>query len=308
MVNRYQGVDPVLTDISLGYQNPSYIAGLLLPTVKVAKQSGKHFVYDKGMFRAETALRGPGARSKEVTHNLTTGLTYYCEDHALKEFVPDEDVDNAVEGVDPYADATENVTEKLLVEKEIEAASILTNSSVITQYSALSGTSQWDNSNSDPIVAVRTAANTIRGSVMVKPNTLMLSQSVRDKLIDHPAIIDRFKFVQGGIITDEMLARAFDVERVIIGAAQKNSAVEGQTDSMADIWGKNALLTYINPRLGQKIVTLGVTYQWKQKQVERLNGTDERDRRGQYVRVGDDYRDAELVAAGAAYLFQTAIA
>jgi hypothetical protein len=306
--NRYQGVDPVLTDISLGYQNADYIAGLLLPTVPVAKQSGKHFVYDKGRFRSEEARRGAGARSKEVTHSLTTGLTYFCEDHALKEFVADEDADNAVAGVDPYVDATENVTEKLLVDKEIEAAAMLTSNSIITQYSALSGTSQWSDSNSDPIIAIREAGNTIRSSIMKKPNTLMLSQSVRDKLIDHPAIIERFRYVQGGIITDEMLARAFDVERVIIGATQKNSSVESQSDSMTDIWGKNALLAYINQRLGQKIVTLGVTYQWKNKTVERLNGTDERDRRGQFVRVGDDYRDAELVAAGSAYLFQTAIA
>jgi len=306
--NRYQGVDPVLTDISLGYTNEAYIADLLLPSLPVKLQSGKHFVYDKGKFRAEEARRGSGARSKEVTHSITTGLTYFCEDHALKEFVANEDVENAPVGVDPYSDATENVTEKLMVDKEVEAATLLTDNSVITQYSALSGTSQWNDSNSDPITAIRAAAQTVHSAVMQKPNTLMLGKQVRDKLLDHPAIIERIKYSQLGTATDELLARLFDVDRVIVGAAEKNGSVEGQADSMSYIWGKNALLAYINPRRGQKMVTLGVTYQWKSRTVERLNGTDERDRRGQFVRVGDDYRDAELVSAECAYLFQTAVA
>jgi len=308
MANRYQGTDPILTDVSLGYKNAAYIADLLLPTLPVKHQSGKHFVYDKGMFRSEDAKRGPGARSKEVTHNISTGLTYFCEDHALKEFVADEDVDNAPAGVDPYVDATENVTEKHLVSKEIEAAASLTSTSVITQNTTLSGTSQWSDPNSDPVAAVRTAKQTVRDSIMVDPNTLMLSKKVFDKLVDHPAIVERVKYSQLGVLNVDLLARFFDVERVIIGAAQKNGSVEGQADSMSDIWGKDALLAFINPRLGQKTVSLGVTYQWKSRTTERLNGTDERDRRGQFIRVGDHYYDQELIAAGAAYLFKAAVA
>jgi hypothetical protein len=259
------------------------------------------------MFRSEDSKRGQGARSKEVTHNISTGLTYFCEDHALKEFVADEDVDGAPAGVDPYVDATENVTEKLLVSREIETAALLTSTSVITQNTTLSGTSQWSDPNSNPVAAIRGAKKTVRDSIMVDPNTLMISKNVFDKLVDHPAIVERVKYSQLGILTADLLARFFDVDRVIIGAAKKNTSVEGQADSMSDIWGNDALLAYINPRLGKKTVTLGVTYQWKQRTTERLNGTDERDRRGQFVRVGDHYYDEQLIAAGAAYLFKDAV-
>lgn len=308
MANRYQGTDPILTDISLGFKNAAYIADLLLPTLPVKHQSGKHFVYDKGMFRSEDAKRGPGARSKEVTHSISTGLTYFCEDHALKEFVADEDVDNAPAGVDPYVDATQNVTERHFVSREIEAAAMLTSTGVITQNATLSGTSQWSDSNSDPKKAIKDAAETIRDSIMVDPNTLVLSKKVFNELADHPALVERVKYSQLGILTADLLARFFEVDRVIIGAAKKNASKEGQADSMSDIWGKDALLAYINPRLGQKTVSLGVTYQWKSRTTERLNGTDERDRRGQFIRVGDHYYDQELIAAGAAYLFKDAVA
>ena len=308
MTNKYHPVDPVLTDISLGYQNEEYIAEILLPSVPVALQSGKHFVYDKGKFRSEDSKRGSGARSKEVTHGLTTGLTFYCEDHALKEFVADEDVRLAPAGVDPYVDATENVTEKLFVEREVEAATILTDTAVMTQNTTLTGTDQWNDSNSDPIEDIKTGKATVHSSIFKDPNTLLLGKEVYEKLLDHPAIIERIKHSQLGVASAELLARVFGVDRVIIGAAGKNTAVEGQTDSMSYIWGKNAVLAYISQRLGQKVVSLGVTYQWNTRKTERLNGTDERDRRGQFVRVGDHYYDQELIAASAGYLIKTAIA
>jgi hypothetical protein len=308
MTNRYEGVDPLLTEISLGYKNEAYIADLLLPTVPVKLQSGKHFIYDKGHFRSEASKRGAGARSREVTHNITVGLPYFCEDHSLKEFVTDEDVNNAPAGVDPYIDATENVTDKLLIDREQTAAALLTNTSNISQNSALSGTSQWsDYTNSNPIEAIRAAKTTIHGEIFVDPNVLMLSKPVYDKLIDHPLIIDRIKYSQLGVATNELLARILDVEKVIVGAAGQNTSVEGQADNMSYIWGDNALLMYVSPRIGQKIVTTGITYQWGVRTTERLNGVDERDRRGQFIRVGDDYRDQELIAPQAAYLFTNVV-
>jgi hypothetical protein len=309
MTNRYQGVDPILSQVSIGYQNSAYIADQLFPTVGVKKQSGKHFIYDKGAFRAEDTGRGPGARSKEVTHNLTTGLPYFAEDHALKEFVADEDVDNAAEGVDPYVDATVNVTEKLFIGKEIELATALTDTAVMTQNDTLSGTDQWsDYDNSDPVADIRAAKQAIHQNIHIDANTLVLGKQVVDKLVDHPAIIERVKYSQLGILNTDLLARFFDVERVIVGAAGKNTAKEGQTDSMSYIWGKHAILAYINPRVGQKSITLGTTYRWKTRVTERLNGTDERDRRGQFIRVGDDYYDQKLVAAEAGYLLKNVVA
>lgn len=308
MTNRYQGVDPVLTDLSLAYQNEAYVAEEMFKPLPVKLQSGKHFVYDKGNFRSNDLKRGPGARSKEVTHNISTGLAYVCEDHAAKEFVPDEDVDNAADGVDPYADATDTVTEMLKISREVEAAAALTATATMTQNTTGSGTSLWNDSNSDPIAAIRTAAQTIHSSVMKNPNTLLLGKQVFDKLVDHPAIVERVKYSQLGVLSTDLLARLFNVERILVGAAEKNTSVEGQADTMGYIWGKNAVLAYVNPRLGQKTVTLGVAYKWKDRQVERLNGTDERDRRGQFIRAGDEYYDQEFVTVLAGYLFKDIVA
>jgi hypothetical protein len=307
--NRYLGVDPVLTNVSIGYQNAAYVADQLFPTLPVAKQSGKHFIYDKGRFRINDNLRGTGAASKEVTLSLTTGLPYFCEDHALKQFVPDEDVDNAVPPMDPMVDATENVTEMHMVERENTLATMLTDTAIMTQNTTLSGTSQWsDYSNSDPISNLETGKATIHEEIFVDPNVLILGKQAWDKLKHHPAFLERIKYTQKGVVGPDLLASLIGVDRVIIAAAGKNSAAEGQTDNMAYIWGKHAILAYINPRVGQKMVTLGLTYQWKTRKVEKMRGSNEEDRKGTYVRVGDHYYDMNLVSAAAGYLVKNAVA
>ncbi len=311
MANKYLGVDPMLTNVAIGYTNDQYIADLVMPTFAVSKQSGKHFVYDKSRFRApkNNAKRGTGSPSDETTLTFTTGNAYYCEDHALKHFVADEDVDNAITPTDPYQDATEFLSEQHLISKEIEVATALTDTGTMTSNTTLAGTSQWsDFSNSNPISDIRTGMQTIHSSIYKNPNTLILGKQVFDKIVDHPAFTERVKYSQLGVMTTDLLARIVGVERVIIAAAGKNTAKEGQTDSMSYIWGKNAILAYVAPRIAPKMVTLGLNYTWKQMQVERLRGSNEQDRKGTYIRLGDNYYDENIVAATAGYLIKNAVA
>ncbi len=145
--------------------------------------------------RGNSAKRATGAPSDEVNLSLTTGLTYFCEDHALKQFVSDEDVANAITPTSPVVDATENVTEKHLISREIEIAASLTSTAVMTQNTTLSGVSQWsDYTNSDPIGNVRTGMQTVHSAIHLNPNTLLLGKQVYDKLIDHPAFLERLKY------------------------------------------------------------------------------------------------------------------
>ena len=66
-------------------------------------------------------LKTADAGREHVQRKSPTTSRLVCrtlrKDHAPKEFVADEDVDNAAENVDPYQDAAENVTEKLFAGK-----------------------------------------------------------------------------------------------------------------------------------------------------------------------------------------------
>lgn len=309
MANKYLGVDPMLTNVAIAYENDAYIAEQVFPSLAVKKQSGKHFVYDQGRFRVNDTVRGSGASSNEVTLALTTGTTYFAEDHALKQFVADEDADNAITPTDPYIDATENVTDMLAVAREYELSAMLADTAVLTNNTTLSGTSQWsDYTNSDPFSVIETGKQTIHAAIHKNPNVCILGKQVWDKLKNHPAFLERVKYSQKGVISEDLLASLIGVDKVIVGGAAYTSSAEGQTEATSYIWGKHCILAYVNPRVAPKMITLGLTYTWKTMQIERLRGSDEEDRKGTYVRVGNHYYDQKIVAATAGYLIKNAVA
>lgn len=299
-------VDPALSNVSIKYTNDTFIADMVLPIVKVSKQTGKYYVYDKANLRVDKTNRAAGSAANEIDFGVSPSGTFSCDDHALKGFVVDEVQDQAEAALNPLIDETETVTEKLLLDREVSAAALLTSTSNLTQNTTLSGTSQWsDYSNSDPIGDVRTARTTIHQNTFKKPNTLILGKQVFDMLVEHPAIIERIKYSQLGVVTEEILARVFQVEKVIVGEAGSNTAVEGQTDSLSYVWGKNAIVAYISPVIRLKMLTLGVTFTYSNRIVKRWR---DEDREGTYVRVGNDNYVQKIVAAAAGYLIASAIA
>lgn len=297
-------VDPALSQVSIAYKNEEYIAEQLFPVVSVAKQTGKYYVYDKSNFRRNKTARAIGAKANEVEFGLSTS-PFSCEDHALKEPVPFEILEQADAALNPEVDAAESVTEMLLVDKEIALATSMADTAVITQNVTLSGTDQWsDFDNSDPFDDIRTAINTVQLAIGRRPNTLVLGQTTFNKLADHPDVVDRIKYTNGTAITAEMLAKLFDLEKCIVGKAVYNSANEGQTDSMGYIWGKHAWVAYVPKETRLKQVALGFTITYKQREVEKW---DDGDAKARYVRAHDNYTQ-EFVAAEAAYLIKNAVA
>lgn len=296
--------DPVLSGVSVAYKNENYLAETILPVFPVSKQFGTFYRYDKSAFRRAKALRAPGGKANEVGFGLTTD-TFTTQDHALKEKIPFEVIEQAESALNPESDSVENVTEMLMLDKEMALAAILSNTAIITQNVTLSGTDQWsDFDNSDPFGDIRTAIAAVQAAIGRRPNTLVFGQAAFNVLIDHPDVVDRVKYTNGTGITADMIARLFDVKQVLVGSAAYETADEGQTSSLGYVWGKHAWAMYIEPQRGLKKVTFGFTFSYKTREVVKWDDADEQSR---YVRVHDNYAQ-EVVAPEAAYLIKNAVA
>jgi hypothetical protein len=299
-------IDPALSNVSVKYTNDTFIADLVLPVIRVSKQTGKYYIYDKSNLRVDKTNRAAGSPANEVSFGLSLSGVFACDDHALKGFVADEIQDQAEAALNPLVDETENVTEKLLLDRELAAATLLTNTANLTQNTTLASTAQWsDYSNSDPIGDIRTARTTIHTNTFKKPNTIVMGKQVFDILCEHPAIIERIKYSQLGVVTTELLARIFQVEKIIVGEAGYNTANEGQTDSLSYVWGKHAIVAYISPKISIKMLTLGATFTYLTRTVKRWR---DEDREGTYVRIGQDNYVQKIIAAAAGYLIKNAVA
>ena len=297
--------DPILSNVSVAYQNDKYIAEMILPVVKTKTVTGKYFEYDKSKFRKVKSLRGMGASAEEVEYGVSQSTAYVCLDHALKQIVPDELKDQAPTPLSPEMDATENVSERLLIEKEYDLAVYMQNTGNLTNNTTLSGTTQWsDYINSDPIGDVRTGIQTIHSKIFKPANTLVLGIEVYNKLIDHPDIVERIKYSQLGVTTEQLLAKIFNVDNVIVAGAGYETAVEGQSSDLGYIWGKYAWLLYVTPRPAVRSISFGYHFQYKTRSVDKWYDND---REGTFVRV-HDFFTREIVSVDCAYLIKNAVA
>jgi hypothetical protein len=132
--------------------------------------------------------------------------------------------------------------------------------------SPVPGTSvyKWsDYANSDPVKDITDAGIYITRQTGRKPNTFTVAESVFRTLKNHPDIVARCKYTQDRIVTEQLLAALFEVERVIVSRAVYNAADEGAPVDMNFVAQDGALLNYVTPDPGILTATAGYTFSWK---------------------------------------------
>lgn len=261
-------VDAVLTNMSIAYiQNQAhFIAGQVFPTVPVEKQSDKYFVYTKGdWFRDEAEKRAPGTESAGSGYTLSTD-TYSADVYAFHKDIDDQTRANSDSPLNPDRDATQFVTQRMLMRQEIDWFSTYFTTGVWTAGSGgetLSGTDQWNDASSDPIDVIETGKAEILTTTGLMPNTLTVGYDVHRQLRNHPDIIDRVKYTSGAPIGNSVLADFFGIERYLVSMGIKNTAAEGATTVMANIAGKHALLTHSASTPSTLTPSAGYCFKWR---------------------------------------------
>jgi len=298
--------DAILSNVSEMYRNAKYVGLEMLPVVSVKKESDKYYKYNSkaDRFRVPNNLRAPKSDSKTIDWKVTTD-TYSCNEYALNDLIDDREKNNADKPLNLKVDTVEFLTDVNALAQEKRVVDLLTDENIMTNYTALTSTDQWsDAANSDPVGDIEAGKEAIHGKIFRYPNTLLLGIEVYNKLKLHPDIIDLFKYVQKGIITTEMLADLFGVEKVIIGAAGYNSANEGATASYGYLWGKNAILAYVESKPGLKKFSLGYTFKVGKN---RTRTARIETKHSDWYEVSQ-IQDEEIVSVDCGYLIQTAIA
>lgn len=269
-------VDRPLTNISIAYMQEadSFIARRVAPNVPVQKQSDLYFKYPRGFFmRDQMEKRGPASESAGSGYNVETD-SYRCDVWALHIDVDDQTRSNADAPLAPDTDATQFLSQQALIRREGIFAETALASGVWTHERTGSNSTpstdtqflQWDDSTSTPIEDVRAWRRTVQRATGFLPNTLVLGPDVEDALMDHPDIVDRIKYGQQNSnvanVNMQVLSALFNIPNVMSMEGLKNSADEGQTDSIDFINAKDAFLAYIEPSPGLRKPSAMYTMVW----------------------------------------------
>ena len=163
------------------------------------------------------------------------------------------------------ADATLFVSQQMMIKREREWVSNFFTTGLWTGSTTATDVTPgvlWSAVGSTPIEDIDAQKDSISEKTGYEANTLVLGPEVFTQLKSHPDILDRIKYTQKGVITMELLAGLFDVDRVLVPRATRNTAAEGLTASFDYLYGKNAFLCHVASSPGLQVPTAGYTFSW----------------------------------------------
>lgn len=304
-------VDKLLTNVSSMYQPEGFISEQVLPLVEVKQKTGLLGKYGSDHLRIEHSMAGGRGEYRRVEPITRTTTSYQVESHGLEGLVTEDDYRNVELPFDAEKDEVIGLSNLIWLNKESALASTLTSTSIITQNTTLSGTSQYnDYLNSDPIGDFKTARLTVYNGCGMPPNAALMSWEVANTLAYHSQILSALGFAQNrsGQLSDQELGKAMGIEKLYIAKPKYNSAKEGQTASLSSVWGKHIVFFYAPDKAAPYQTSLGyrIALQGQaQKRVFKYSVNNPPNSTGILV---DDSYDFLISNVGAGYLIKDAIA
>lgn len=248
------------------------VGDLFCPKVDVERQSFPYLIWNRDNLQIPgSTLRAPGDSATTIRRSYSTN-NYFCRSHALRGSVPFEDEAYGLGlGFSTKMHLTGDLIGRIRRTRENEIAGLLLNTGNFPNGVTLSGTSMWDSYittpandtvatvTSHPINDVEIAKETLRQAAV--PDNLMvlaLSSPVVRILINHPDIVERFKYTNvTGVIDLDKLSSVFGVKCVRAGALKAS-----QNNILSWIWGNNAFLGFAKPSPDRNDVSCAKTFVW----------------------------------------------
>jgi len=272
-------VNQPLTNVSVAWMQDksTFIADKIFPRVPVSKQSDMYWKYSKSDWRRTDAQkRAPGTETAGTGWKFDTD-TYFAQVFGVHKDIDDQIRANADSNWSLDKDATLNVTNHLLLRRDLDWNNTYFKTGVWGKdYTGVaSGPNstqflQWNDAASDPIVQFANLQTEFVRQSGRKANTLVLGAETITQLKNHPDIIDRIKYTQRGVVTTDLLATLFDVEKVLVSyatvtdVAERNDLREQDTAATYSFMtnSKAALLCYSPSSPSLMTPAAGYTFTW----------------------------------------------
>lgn len=283
-----------------------FITTQVLPIFEAPKASGTFGIVpiEQLLQNRETGRAPGGAYSRG---NFTfTELSWLTKEHGAEEIVDDNAYANYREFFDAELIAAKRAYDAVLRNQEKRTAALLFNATTWTGSSLTTAVStEWSTAASaTPITDVLAAGQKVWDGTGMWPNALVINRRVFRNLRNCAQVIDRIAGAGAGSavkakdISAEMLAQVFDLDYVIVAGSAKNTAVEGQTASLSQVWDNEyAMVCKIATTNDIAEPCVGRTFHWSEDgsqpggQIEQYR---EESHRGNVIRVRHQVQEKVL--------------
>lgn len=323
-------INAPMTDVSVAYlqDHADYISDKIFPTIPRGKRSDLYWKYSKSDFRRTDArLRAPGTESAGTGWKPYTD-NYFCDVYAVHDDIDDQTRANADDNFTLDSDSTELVTGQLLLLRDLDWASSYFRTGVwATEYTGVaSGPTgsqflRWNKTGSDPLMDQTSWALDFRLLTGFDPSFMVLGADVWKALKNHPALLDRIKFTERGVVTRDLVAAFFDIPVGKLFIAYGSQAIGPQMDDAAAqdaaavyswiVNPKAVLIGYAPASPGLRKPSAGYTFTWKGYGAGNKQGLTMSNMRMQHLKSdrieGELTYDHKVVAPDCGIFLNTAV-
>lgn len=261
-------IDTLLTGVSIGYvqSQDNFVADKVAPIFPVNKSSDKYPIWDAASFlRMQTVETSRYAPAPEATFTASND-TYTCEEWPLKKLILDKDRKDADVNIEMAA--VKFLTQQILMRREYQVINkLFTSGNWTNSYTGAAAAADFvhfSDSSSTPFATVRAYARVAQlAAGGFKPNTIVTTGEVDDYLKEHDDTLDKVKYTQMGVATNDLLAKAFDVDNYLVCNAVRNTAAAGQTATLANIGGDFLWIGYVSKTPSEFEPSAMYNFSWK---------------------------------------------
>lgn len=297
--------DAVLENISVAYKPEGFI-GPNLPVVPVVRESDVYYVYSKDVMNIPETIRTKG-KANEPDWDMSTS-TYLLENHALQKHVYDRDKRNADKPINLETDATEILTNKILLRFEKSCATLFQGDGNWANSASLSADASFLTNAVNPITAYDSATSVIARQSGKLPNTVIANYPTWLAIKENSATVDRIKFTSADSLAPSMFARLIGVQNFWVARTPENTAQEpfadATTTSQQFIWTNASWIGYLEQSAGlQKASAMYVFQLNTGVKVDRWRDDEEE---ADVIRVQKEYQ-AKAVATSCGFLIEDTV-
>ena len=297
-------INAYLSEVARGYSNNAFVAQYLFPTIYSEKEKIDIFEFNKEAFQIYNTERAIRANSNVISPKGFKKHTTTLKENDLS-YPIDYREEEEAEKVKLQLHATNVVTEGLNLKLEKECADLVQNPDSYSDENKfiLSGTSCFDDKNSDPQGVIDDAKDAVSAKIAQDPNTMIIGQSAWKVLKKHPQLVGLISDTKNKMVTLEFLKEIFEVENIYIGKSIFSNA-EGNFER---IWKDNIVLAYV-PNLGASRTEYDPSFAYTVRKKDALQ-IDEYTKEGnkvKYIRATDIYTPF-LVGPEAGYLISNVL-
>ena len=266
-------VKKLLSNMSVAYKNPLYIAESIAPTILVAKQSDHVAMYTKNFWARSVAKKTAPMEPAPISGYEVEYEIYFCEERSVGDIIPDAEIANQDPPLNAQADVTEWVTDQLELERELDFLSNFWKTGVWgTDVVGTVDFTKWSTyATSNPIQDLRGWQRDVRRALLGRsPNKLILGDLTFDVLADHPLLLDRVKYSSSNdrpaMVTPNLIAQLLGLDEVQVGTVVYTTDPEGTDEDDVTYtagYDDDAWLGYVAPRAGLKTPSALYTIVWR---------------------------------------------